>query len=161
VVPGRDNRHLVAAFMILAFYTGGGLDGHWSISNQALLQTVSGGRSSQEINVMFDHFSCRGTFPAHFPGFLIFIVHEPAWIVITGIPQRGFREIIPRCLNAVPFWYLILVLDIRCRHVCRGQAEGTEGPSSSPDLSKISAADHPWRLWGQGFFSLRYRDGHA
>jgi NSS family neurotransmitter:Na+ symporter len=134
---------IVAAFMILAFYT---VVAGWTLEYlyQAVINGFSG-RSSEEINVMFDHFRA-GTFRPIL-WFLIFM-SMTAWIVMAGI-RKGIEKYTKVLM---PFLFvLILVMDIRAVTL-PGAAEGLKF-LFKPDLSKISAETILEAL-GQGFFSL-------
>ncbi len=134
---------IVAAFMILAFYT---VVAGWTLEYlyQALVHGFRG-LSSQQLNDMFDHFR-GGTFRPIL-WFLIFMFLT-AWIVVAGI--RNGIEKYTKVL--MPFLFvLILVLDVRAVTL-PGAAEGLKF-LFKPDLSKISAETILEAL-GQGFFSL-------
>jgi len=134
---------IVAAFMILAFYT---VVAGWTL--EYLYQAVINGfrgLSSDEIDMMFDHFRA-GTFRPIL-WFLIFMFMT-AWIVISGI-RKGIEKYTKVLM---PFLFiLILVMDIRAVTL-PGAGEGLKF-LFKPDISKISAETILEAL-GQGFFSL-------
>ena len=134
---------IVAAFMILAFYT---VVAGWTL--EYLYQAVINGfrgKSSDEINVMFDHFRA-GTFrPVLW--FLIFM-GMTSWIVVSGV-RKGIEKYTKVLM---PFLFLlILVMDIRAVTL-PGAGEGLKF-LFRPDFSKVSAETILEAL-GQGFFSL-------
>ena len=134
---------IVAAFMILAFYT---VVAGWTL--EYLYQAVINGfrgLSSDEINVMFDHFRA-GTFRPIL-WFLIFMFMT-AWIVVSGI-RKGIEKYTKVLM---PFLFvLILVMDVRAVTL-PGAMEGLKF-LFRPDFSKVSAETILEAL-GQGFFSL-------
>ncbi len=134
---------IVAAFMILAFYS---VVAGWTLEYlyQAFLNGFHG-KSSAEINTMFDTFR-GGTFRP-IMWFLIFMFMT-AWIVISGI-RKGIEKYTKILM---PFLFvLILVLDIRALTL-PGASEGLKF-LFRPDFSKISTETILEAL-GQGFFSL-------
>jgi NSS family neurotransmitter:Na+ symporter len=134
---------IVAAFMILAFYT---VVAGWTLEYlyQALINGFQG-LSSKELDVMFDHFRA-GTFrPVLW--FIIFMFMT-AWIVISGV-RKGIEKYTKVLM---PFLFiLILVMDVRALTL-PGAMEGLKF-LFRPDFSKVSAETILEAL-GQGFFSL-------
>ncbi len=134
---------IVAAFMILAFYT---VVAGWTLEYlyQAVINGFAG-KSPGAINQMFDTFRA-GTFRPIL-WFLIFMFMT-AWIVVSGI-RKGIEKYTKVLM---PFLFLlILIMDIRAVTL-PGAGEGMKFLFKA-DFSKISAETILEAL-GQGFFSL-------
>lgn len=134
---------IVAAFMILAFYTA---VAGWTL--EYLFQTVTGGirgKDTAELTVMFDHFLKDSLRPALW--FSIFM------IATAGIVMGGVRKGIEKSTKILMPLLLVLLIVLCIKSLTLpGAGRGVEF-LFRPDFSKITGTTVLMAL-GQAFFSL-------
>ncbi len=134
---------IVAAFMILAFYTA---VAGWTL--EYIYQILAGGiqgKSSAELSVMFDSFRSESLRPALW--FSIFL------LATAGIVLGGVRKGIEKSTKVLmPLLFILLVLMCIKSLTLPGAGKGVEF-LFRPDFSKITGTTVLMAL-GQAFFSL-------
>ena len=134
---------IVAAFMILAFYTA---VAGWTL--EYIYQILAGGiqgKSSAELTVMFDSFRSESLRPALW--FSIFL------LATAGIVLGGVRKGIEKSTKVLmPLLFVLLVLMCLKSLTLPGAGKGVEF-LFRPDFSKITGTTVLMAL-GQAFFSL-------
>ena len=134
---------IVAAFMILAFYTA---VAGWTL--EYIYQILAGGiqgKSSAELTVMFDSFRSESLRPALW--FSIFL------LATAGIVLGGVRKGIEKSTKVLmPLLFILLVLMCIKSLTLPGAGKGVEF-LFRPDFSKITGTTVLMAL-GQAFFSL-------
>lgn len=134
---------IVAAFMILAFYTA---VAGWTL--EYIYQTVIGGfvgKSSDELTVMFDSFRSESLRPALW--FSVFMLATSA-IVLGGV-RKGIEQ---STKIMMPLLFVILIVMCIKALTLPGAGKGVEF-LFRPDFSKITGNTVLMAL-GQAFFSL-------